>query len=730
MILGNKAKFLFYIFSSAACCSTAMADQAKNVRGNEIFVYGIKPESILRDHSGQAIVIEPNQASRFDALSHIQRESSMTPLETGQINPTGATVPRIRAHDSKLTEIYVEDLPLQNPYGGLPLIDSLDLRAFGTLEIYQGVSPYDIPGSNPSGTLRYRFRQEARPKSRLGVQGGKPYGLGVWGLLISRPKSSPRLAHREFCQKNSQDPMEIRLFGRQHQTDGHYMFYSDEGTPYNTSDDRIVRRTNNDQRSFQLMPTLSFTCGPWNLRSISWLSQSQISLPTLSARVPSQARGKSTQRVISVGVSRTFDVPQNTENSGSQPTQALTRGLKFDLKAFASQDEHQTTDPYARYLVVAESSRLLLSHKSLASSIHFTHQRLQGILSASVGETTVKQNYDLTPINHLERDSSMLSLGFRTKPFVEAAVTLEAKKSWRDERSKNKNATTLSTGISHSPLQSQNHLGDHSLGIVWSPPFGKDKMPEVHQSDLYFQAAQSKRLPTLYEEFGNGSNINPNTDLLPEKITHREMGLRITHGIYHDQTSFSAFRDTITDKIIFVPIYANASKALNIRNAEIEGFELRTQWTMAFHPLFPSTIFATYSRLMPMDKTREPSRIIPGIPEKMVVGEWSQKSPWVSGRWVARYRSDVFRDVSNDVYLPGTILHDGYVDTDIDWPRKNAFKIGLMVRNIFDVIDLPIKTKNTGASSTRSVGRTALSDLAGSPLPGRQWVLSMSIDLF
>lgn len=722
-----------------------------NVEGNEIFIYGSKSETRLKRYGGYGQIVEPDQSSRFDVLSHLQKESSLTTLETGRISPTGSSLPRIRGHDAKLTEVYVEDLPLQNPYGGLPLIDHLDLRSFGRMEIYQGVSPYDLPGSSPAGTMRYRWRKEPSRKIRLGLQGGKPYGSSIWGLFLSGQnqieKTFPETTlspskkdgensvfHRESIEEQKGKIYEFRLYTRQHRSDGKYLHYSDEGTPYNTADDRIAQRTNNDQTSLNLMPMGTFTFGPWKMQGLGWWADSRAGLPTLSARVPSLAREHTSQSVVSFGLSRQWyrgslkPLQHNPQLISQNEDQS--RSLKIDLKVLRSEDHHRTFDPGAGFLVLGESAQLNIKTTSFISSLHSTTPVLDTQVSSQISQTQVAQDYGPTPINRLGRHASVLALGVRIKPFLNEMFLVEGKKSWREERSKNIQAlSVLQTYESSVAKNSRKPTSQESLLLSWSPVGPTFESKNMGPMNFYLQAARSERPPTLFEEFGNGSTISPNPNLEPEKITHREAGFKLFYGRFEDSLSLSSFKDSLDDKVIFVPIYANGSRAFNVRKAMIEGFEARAQVTHAFHPLFPTTFYAASSHLRPLDQTRTTVRILPSIPEKIVVLDLTQKTPWFVTKWVARYRSTVFRDANNETSLPGSWIHDFYADTSYDWPDKKALKLGLMIRNILDRVDVPVSTSPTSGFPSGQTGRTALSDVAGAPLPGRQWVAHLTIDL-
>jgi outer membrane receptor protein involved in Fe transport len=230
----------------------------------------------------------------------------------------------------------------------------------------------------------------------------------------------------------------------------------------------------------------------------------------------------------------------------------------------------------------------------------------------------------------------------------------------------------------------------------------------------YMQISRHKRLPSLWEEFGDGVTIQPHDtdDLRPETTDHREIGWN--PPAYHQlHMGISAYQDRVQDKIMLVPVSLGSFKTQNVKSSYIRGIDVSVHWRQ-------DSLGLTYTRLWPQNLLPDlsPPTItqLVGIPEHTWTGfmgyTWKDT---LTLRWLSRYRSLVFRDQENTVCLPGTHKHD----VNLDITLLHGWRLGFEIRNLWNVLWVPID------APPLSRGKTAYSDVAGAPLPGRQWMMSM-----
>ncbi len=635
------------------------ADETVEARASRI-----QSERIELSRASQSVLIQPEEASRFDAETQLRLESSLTFVETGRISPSGFIIPKIRAQDSKLTDVYLDNILLSDPYSGLPLVEDLDLRAFGSMELHQGVSPYNVPSSNPVGVLRYRFRSVAKSRMTLGAVTGSPYGHSLWGNGVYKAED------REF-----------RLYGRTHQTSGKYRFYSDQGTPYNSRDDQEKTRANNDQRSEQFLPVYRQAIGPFTLQALAWWHEANRAIPSGSPVLASTARDKSKGWLGDLSL--THDTDDLGPISHSQWTLHVGR----------KEDERLTSDPERLVLnsVRSAATKITSNRQGLLGELDFGTMKTHFTLEEAQSE--IEQSYDTILSNALDRsnESAIFAAAYRPLPELIFEGKVSSHRQW--------DKSAVKSGIVLSEERESGKQYRFARAESLSAAYGEDL-------GLYGQIARSRRLPSLYEEFGNGNTVRPNSDLKPEMLFHRELGvfakwrfLRLGAAYYLDQTD---------EKIVVVPILASASKALNVAKTRVAGTDLEAVLIFS-----ATTLTARGSLLSAKDQSLKKERRLPGTPENVWLGEWRQS--WTKtfiSHLNGRYRSEVYRDLASTVKIPELVTYD----MNLDYSRSQ-FELGLAVRNL-------LNTKDTEVESGSSHGRTGTSDVAGAPLPGRQWVLS------
>ncbi|MBC7659679.1 MAG: TonB-dependent receptor [Chitinophagaceae bacterium] len=625
----------------------------------------IKEEHARVSRDSQSILIQPNESSRFDTMTQLKKESSLIFTETGRIAPSGFTIPKIRAEDSKLIDVYLEDTLLQDPYSAYPLVEDLDLRAFGSMELHQGISPLDVPNINSIGTIRYRFKNTAKSTASAGLSTGSPYGLAVWGLGIQKSEGE-----------------EFRLYARTHQTSGHYQYYSDNSTPSNPSDDTEKTRDNNDQRSHQIIPVFRKTFGAYTLQAFGWFHSSSGGIPSSSVLADSNARENSRGYLTDLSLNRTW---KNI---------LVFDGLNIGAHVGKTDDKRDTDDEDRRVLRVAKQATMAVDSNRQGVHLKTANDEIRSSLSFEESESAIKQTFDGYLGTNLKRTNTVGLAGLALSPID--YVLIELKHSEQHQFDKNDLIAPSIGGESNRPRTHKKSVAN-ALSLALGD----------FDDGVYAQVAKTERLPSLYEEYGNGSTARPNDTLNAEKITHHELGF-FTRQFGLDLGA-SMYSDDTDDKIIFVQVFASASKALNIAKTKIRGYD----GTLGWHGKSTSLSFKI-SDFGAFDTTRNPKKRLPGIPDRIFVTEWREQ--WlgsVSSYFTARYRSLIYRDTSNSVKLPGAFIYD--LNTDYKFA---SYEIGLALRNLLNTQDVEI-------SSGTIKGRTAYSDFAGAPLPGRQWVVSL-----
>ncbi len=647
-----------------------------------IDVYGYRRERVAPERPGQSVTIRPEDPSRFDTTAQLTRDSALAVPETGRITAGGFALPRIRGQDLRLTEIWVEDFQLADPFTGLPLVDELDLRAFGELSLHQGVTPPELATVSPAGVVQYRLRPVSASRLTLGSAFGKPFGHSLYILGESLQRGvAPERPH-------DQQVFSARAYARQHRTDGRYSYYDDAATPYASGDDRTLTRESNDRLSRAALPAVRYAAGADEVRAMALWQDAGGGLPAPSSRVPSRAEQKATANFASLRWRRAF--------ATDSAELALTTG----------EDQRRATDLDGSVLGERGEHRVKVETRRVAARGRWHRDRHDTYLDVEGARARVKTRGSGDDLGALERRSERVYVGSAVQlPF---SLLVEAKAEARrlvDRRTANGTAPLKSIDAvdARERHRTRDAFGG-SLALGW---LGGAFAP-------YAQAAALDRPPTLLEEYGDGSGVRASPGIAAEKARHLEIGLR-AGGL-----TAAIFLDTTTDRIVLIPSLGQTVRAQNVGVARVRG------GTVAYEGRFGRTEpFVGGTLLEPLDRTLpDRPRVLPGVAEKQAALGVAQGAGKATVRWTSRYRSRVFRDARNEIETPASWQHDLAVDASTAVAHV-TLRYGLLVANLTNVTSAKVAARG----EHQDEGVTGVADYAGAPLPGRQVKLWVEAEL-
>lgn len=677
----NSAKFLILIFLATA--SLAFCEESENT----VHVYGKKFQDRLESNERRkTVTFRPKSTLQADSETLLHEESAIQTEKKGDIHANGFTVPKIRGQDSKVTEIFLEGFRLQNPYTGLPISEEVDLNGLGQLSIYYGLTPYDIGSTNPVGSMHYHVHRATRTQTKIGLEAGYPYGQSAW----FKHENPHILGSNHYAQ----------FFFRDHRSRGTYPFYDDNQTPYNTEDDRTSLRKNNDVHSRQWIPYYRHQLGPIKTTYMGWLFEKEKGIPPLSNTSSIRLREKDKAQLHAI----------RWEIDLANPNLTLVPDF-LDLGLLYKRNSVELKDPNQQFLVSTSKNRLDIKSVEWDAKTRWDlpwANLVSGALSTSTDLSNHESGHGSIELSRTAFDGFW---GGNLSLFE--FVSLEFKIQRRLQRDRVHNV--LNTGVFYDFTENEKK--------AWSG--GRSVLVNFEArsifSNFYAQYGQHERAPALIESFGNGSTIRPNATLFPEKLTHSEVGWIFQPDFstphLHLIQVFSLYRDRYKDKIVIVnqPSGVSKSKAFNLGHSHVDGMDSSTSLSIQ-----KTNVLLSVALLRATDDGNDEKLIIPGIAQRQCSFRVTQAFPYFDFYWLTRYRGELFQDIRNRIQIKPVWIHDVGIHGSAE---LNFFKHqwGLKIENLLD------QRKMGMHSDQGEEGFTGISDIRGSPLPGRTYKLTYSL---
>ncbi|NBQ52832.1 MAG: hypothetical protein EBU49_04540, partial [Proteobacteria bacterium] len=194
---------------------------------NRVIVRGRRPDQSRIEYPGSGLRFFPNGSSQDDLTSHLKRQGAFDAAPSERPSPFGFTLPRVRGQDARFTQLFIDDLPLADPYAALPFVEEMDLPAFDSVEATSGAAPFDLPAVASRGALRFRLFEGDQDDSLPGRKLPAPTNADQKkiGLRIAEPMATTTSVRAE----SNGEKFRSRLYLRQLNSRGNFRYYDDNG---------------------------------------------------------------------------------------------------------------------------------------------------------------------------------------------------------------------------------------------------------------------------------------------------------------------------------------------------------------------------------------------------------------------------------------------------------------------------------------------------------------------
>ncbi len=518
----GSAMFLFFCVMLFFCSASVLAVENSSVtpqhEENEIVVEGDARPRRSMNRGGSSDIIRPASESSFDINQHFRLDPSLTGYDAGRAGQGGFSIPLFRGHDVRSSHVFLDDIELQDPYTGFPLVEDVDLHSFGELRIHKGLAPWDVPVVGSGGVLQFVTRKIHQDQSHLGMRVSDNRDAAAWlGRELYRDKWS------------------LLARGQRTTGPGNYEYYDDGGTIRNQDDDEMIQSKHNEHQGLALSGLGHYEVEDWRFEAFSWNNSREYGLAVKGFDPIDEApRIRSETSLLYVSSSRSVS----------------TNG---EIRLFASRlhASRQYTDP-SQLVSRSQARTFETSNSSVGLNLGWQWPSSIVLVKPTFSSVEVESGDSIEgDITTTNASSQSVYAGFRHDLTSWLQTELKADRRWT---SISGNGTSIGSGVFA------------RLGLF----------------HLWVQAIRHSRLPSLLERSGNAAEILASQDLEAEQGQYGEIGLRHTHqgmARWSGERAITAWGDDIRQRLEIRPISATQWRALNHKEHRLRGVDYRESWS-------------------------------------------------------------------------------------------------------------------------------------------------------
>jgi iron complex outermembrane receptor protein len=390
----------------------------------------------------------------------------------------------LRGATSAQTPIYLSGVLLNDDLGGFADLSTVPLWMIERVEVYRGNAPEHAERLGIGGAIllhpRLPRNDELRAATGIGSFGER--SAAVSGVVASERSAALVGVQRSRAQND-------------------YAYLDDQGTVYDTADDRIVRRQNADYDAIDFWALSRHRIGrDASVRSVFNVFQREQGINGFSVSKAEYAR--TAHRRLLSGVTWTLPYSRQRKHGYQVTTQfssadATTRDPRSEISSLLT----PLLDVSARKLgQSAVVTIYALDALRVRPSVHFSWE--QTSLRRVQSESLDASRLTLRPTLSADHEAGRLSV------HTLAALECHGTSSRRTDAS---NSRTSRAEI----CESANPVGRLGVAYAFLPEF-----------ESFLVAGRYVRVPTLGEQFGTSAVVRGNRDLLPESSIGLDVGVR------------------------------------------------------------------------------------------------------------------------------------------------------------------------------------------------------------
>lgn len=640
----------------------------------KITILGHRESEQTSEFSSQSIGIDEGRSTQSTLAQILKKSASIHVQESG--GEGAPPILSIRGQDPIQTRFFLEGMPLTDAQFNSHVAAQVPLETLSGVDIYPAGIPAFLGEDGLGGGVNLRLLDEKKNAVGGGARGGS-YEFG----RVHAQAISNGFVHLDYSRSNE-----------------NFLYFDDNGTPFNPDDDSFSRRDNNRFRKVTAFPVLSLLSDKDH--RLRWKSLNTYGETEIPGPIRLPMKGKLTQFYHLSGLSSDLQ----WDNSFSQQSDLLWRVDLQDLK---------TESPSGS--VVPESTTSDAMYLGLKTALRWKlgkgHEL--GTLSG-ISVDRYRREESQHPDDKTTKHRLAVPLGISAKLTLSGVELRPAILSHYYDYSIS--GTSAFDGTPFAPKRSSGYfLVSPRLAVICRP---------FSSLQLRSSVGSFYRAPSMVELHGSSYGITPSPELLPEHAFKGEWGFdaeiqKPLPWVRNLKFSYTYFFSRARDLIIYQENSRSTQVASNVGIATLRGHEIQTQaltrWNVGGHAGI-SLLHTENSSDISYQKGKE----LPRRPFYTLHAGLNYVINKVSIGYAFLLRGPFFWDVANLKQMGVTSDHG----LNASWDTKDWGTLSLEIRNLFNTLAAPASFSSLSGNILDNT-----TGYPGYPAPGRRMYISWKYEI-
>lgn len=640
----------------------------------KITILGHRASDQTSEFLPQSVGIEEGRSTQSTLAQVLKKSASIHVQESGA---EGATpILSIRGQDPIQTRFFLEGLPLTDAQFNSNVAAQVPMEVLSGVDIYPSGIPAFLGEDGLGGGVNLRLSDA----KKIAVGGGVRGGSHEFGRVHAQAISNG-FVHLDYSRSNED-----------------FLYFDDNGTPFNPDDDSFSRRNNNRFRKVTAFPVISLLSEKdHRLRWKSLNTYGETEIPG-SIRLP--MKGKLTQFYHFSGLSSGLQWDDNFSQQSNLLWRVDLQDLKTEGQSGSAVSESATSD--AIYLGLKTALRWKLGNGHELETI------------SGISADRYRREESQSPDDKTTKHRLAVPLGISVKLILSGVELRPAILSHYYDYSIS--GTSVFDGTPFAPKRSSGYfLASPRLAVICRP---------FSLLQLRSSVGSFYRAPSMYELHGSSYGITPSPDLLPERALKADVGFdaeiqKPLPWVRNLKFSYTYFFSRARDLIIYQENSRATQVASNMGIATLQGHEIETQALTSWKVGGRAGI-SLLNTENSSDISYQNGKKLPHRPFYTLHAGLNYDIQRVSVGYSFLLRGPSFWDVANLKQMGVISDHN----LSASWDTKDWGTLGLEIRNLLNELAVPASFSSLSGNILDNT-----TGYPGYPAPGRKVYVSWKYEI-